>query len=294
MAPPALQLGRHEHDRRCSRSSTRSTRRAPTSCSSATTTSTSASRCSNAAGNADPTNGIRYITSGTGGGSHHSFGTIRPTSQARDQNTFGLLRLVLHPTSYDYEFLPVAGLGFTDSGSTSIAGNNTAPTATVQLSPGSATTGTVLTATATKNDPDADAVSLTWEWRVNGTLRRTFTSPSALSDTFDLSLAGNGDEGDSINVTVTPSDATHTGSTASSSLIVSETNAAPVFSTNLADFSVTRGRRRRPAPGGHRRRRRPLTYAASGLPDGVTIDADDRRHQRHARRGHGGRRTTSP
>ena len=160
--------------------------------------------------NADPTNGIRYITVGTGGASHHAVGTIKPTSQAHDVATWGVLRLVLHPTSYDFEFFPVAGFSFTDSASTSIAGNNTAPSATVQLTPGSATTGDLLTATATKNDADADAVSLTWEWRVNGTLRRTFTSPTALTDTFDLSQAGNGDEGDSINVTVTPSDATHT------------------------------------------------------------------------------------
>src|SRR6185369_3266170 len=138
-----------------------------------------------------------------------------------DANTFGLLRLVLHPTSYDFEFLPISGFAFTDSGSTSISGNNTAPSATVQLTPGSATTGDTLTATATKLDPDADAVSLTWEWRVNGTLKRTFTSASALTDTFNLAVAGNGDEGDSINVTVTPSDATHSGTPASTTLVVS-------------------------------------------------------------------------
>ena len=81
--------------------------------------------------NADPTNGIRYITVGTGGASHHSVGTIKPTSQAHDVATWGVMRLVLHPTSYDFEFFPVAGFSFTDSGSTSIAGNNTAPSATV-------------------------------------------------------------------------------------------------------------------------------------------------------------------
>ena len=74
---------------------------------------------------ADPTNGIRYITAGTGGASHHTVGTIKPTSQAHDVATWGVLRLVLHPTSYDFEFLPIAGYSFTDSGSTSIAGNNT-------------------------------------------------------------------------------------------------------------------------------------------------------------------------
>ena len=243
----------------------------------------------NATGNADPTNGIRFITSGTGGGSHHSFGTIRPTSQARDQNTFGLLRLVLHPTSYDYEFLPVAGLGFTDSGSTSIAGNNTAPTRdraahARQRHHEHRAHGH----SPRRTTPMPTLVSLTWEWRVNGTLRRTFTSTSALSDTFDLSLAGNGDEGDSVNVTVTPATPPTPARTASSTLIVAETNAAPVFSTNLADFSVSEGGVVDLHPAATDADDDPLTYSASGLPDGVTIDAGDRRHQRHARRGHGG------
>ena len=101
-------------------------------------------------GAADP-NGIRASSrSGIGGESHHTVGTIKPTSQAHDVATYGVLRLVLHPTSYDFKFLPVAGFSFTDSGSTSIAGANSPPSATVALTPGSAGTGDVLTATATK------------------------------------------------------------------------------------------------------------------------------------------------
>ena len=73
---------------------------------------------------------------------------------------------------------------------------NTAPTATVALGPASPGTAATVTATATKSDADADAVSLTFVWKVNGATVRTFSSPTALVDTLDLSVAGNGDPGD--------------------------------------------------------------------------------------------------
>jgi hypothetical protein len=65
---------------------------------------------------ADNARGIRQFTVGTGGRSHYTFGTIQPNSQARDGNTYGVLKLTLHATSYDWQFVPVAGGTFTDSG----------------------------------------------------------------------------------------------------------------------------------------------------------------------------------
>jgi acid phosphatase type 7 len=65
---------------------------------------------------ADPARGIRQFTVGTGGRSHYTFGTIQPNSELRDGNTFGVLKLTLHATSYDWQFIPVAGATFTDSG----------------------------------------------------------------------------------------------------------------------------------------------------------------------------------
>ncbi len=44
---------------------------------------------------------------------------------------------------------------------------------------------------------DGDTVTLTYLWTVNGITRQTTTTTS-LTDTFDLSLAGNGDPGDTI------------------------------------------------------------------------------------------------
>src|SRR5215218_500962 len=65
---------------------------------------------------ADPANGIRQFTVGTGGRSHYTFGTIKANSEVRDGNTYGLLKLTLHANSYDWQFVPVAGATFTDSG----------------------------------------------------------------------------------------------------------------------------------------------------------------------------------
>ncbi len=65
---------------------------------------------------ADNARGIRQFTVGTGGRSHYTFGTIQPNSEARNGNTYGVLKLTLHATSYDWQFVPVAGGAFTDSG----------------------------------------------------------------------------------------------------------------------------------------------------------------------------------
>ncbi len=60
--------------------------------------------------------GIRQFVVGTGGGTQRGFGKIRPNSQARNASTPGVLKLTLKPGSYGWEFVPVAGETFTDSG----------------------------------------------------------------------------------------------------------------------------------------------------------------------------------
>ena len=69
------------------------------------------------AGRADPARGIRQFTVGTGGASHYGVSQIAPNSEVRNGDTFGVLKLTLHPTGYEWEFVPVAGRTFTDSGS---------------------------------------------------------------------------------------------------------------------------------------------------------------------------------
>jgi hypothetical protein len=67
-------------------------------------------------GVADPARGIREFVVGTGGKSHYSFGTIRANSVVRNSDTNGVLKLTLHPTSYDWRFVPEAGKTFSDPG----------------------------------------------------------------------------------------------------------------------------------------------------------------------------------
>ena len=68
-------------------------------------------------GNADA-NGIREFVVGTGGASHYTFGSPIANSEVRDDTSYGVLKLTLHSSSYDWQFVPIAGASFTDSGST--------------------------------------------------------------------------------------------------------------------------------------------------------------------------------
>jgi acid phosphatase type 7 len=68
-------------------------------------------------GAADDARGIRQFVVGTGGGELRPFRTtIEANSEVRNANTFGVLKLTLHPDSYEWEFVPVEGKTFTDSG----------------------------------------------------------------------------------------------------------------------------------------------------------------------------------
>jgi len=67
-------------------------------------------------GNADFNGGLVEIISGTGGKSEFAFGsTLLPNSMVH-ADTLGVLKLTLHPSSYDWQFVPAAGQTFTDAG----------------------------------------------------------------------------------------------------------------------------------------------------------------------------------
>ncbi len=70
-----------------------------------------------ASGNLDLAKGIIEIIAGTGGDSLFPFSAAKaPNSVAGNDSTFGVLKLTLHPTSFDWQFIPIAGQTFTDSG----------------------------------------------------------------------------------------------------------------------------------------------------------------------------------
>ena len=75
------------------------------------------------AGVADPSFGLREIVVGTGGESLVGFGSnVMANSEVRNGTTYGVLKLTLHSSSYDFQFIPIAGQSFTDSGTTSCHG----------------------------------------------------------------------------------------------------------------------------------------------------------------------------
>ncbi|MFL6206425.1 MAG: metallophosphoesterase, partial [Acidimicrobiales bacterium] len=277
----------------------------------------------NGAGGLDTSFGVREFIVGTGGESVGGLGTVAANSEVRDGATYGVMKLRLHQSSYDWQFIPIAGQTFTDSGSQAVhgvpslrpvidsvvisptspgtnttltstvtshdpngdtvtlsrqwtrngvdipgatgstlnlatAGNgdkgelirlrvtgsdsggagapttsasvtvqNSAPTATVTLNNSTPGTNTVLTATATKADLDNDATTLTYVWKTNSATKKTTAGTASPTDTFDLSLAGNGDAGDIITVEVTPSDGSASGTMVSRTVTIDAAPAAP-------------------------------------------------------------------
>ena len=119
------------------------------------------------AGVADALGGIREFVVGTGGQSWSSFGTPLPRSEVRATQTWGVLKLTLHATSYDWQFVPIAGQTFTDAGSTACHSKAALPVASVTVSPSAATVlvGGTQQLTATPLDANGNPLSgrtITW------------------------------------------------------------------------------------------------------------------------------------
>lgn len=70
-----------------------------------------------ATGVADPVRGIRMFIAGMGGSGLYDLGTPVPNSEVRNNTTYGVIKFTLSAGSYVWDFVPVAGSTFTDSGS---------------------------------------------------------------------------------------------------------------------------------------------------------------------------------
>jgi hypothetical protein len=66
-------------------------------------------------GRPDQARGIRQFVVGTGGARLSPIGVSRPNSEARGSE-WGVLRLTLHATTFEWEFIPIAGGAYRDSG----------------------------------------------------------------------------------------------------------------------------------------------------------------------------------
>ena len=68
-------------------------------------------------GRADPEGGIRQFVVGTGGRSLNEISNPIANTEVYSDDAYGVLKLTLHPKKYEWEFVPVEGETFSDSGS---------------------------------------------------------------------------------------------------------------------------------------------------------------------------------
>ncbi|HEY6210357.1 MAG TPA: PKD domain-containing protein [Gemmatimonadales bacterium] len=120
-------------------------------------------------GAADPRRGIREFIVGTGGMGLNTF-TLAPlaNSEVRNSGAPGVLQLTLRDGGYSWQFIPVAGKTFSDSGQATCHGAGAPrPVESVDVSPssGSVEVGATLQFTATARDASGqqvDAEPATW------------------------------------------------------------------------------------------------------------------------------------
>ena len=163
-------------------------------------------------GVADP-NGMPQFVVGTGGtGLSADIGTLEPNSVVRDNTTFGVLKLTLYPTSYDWEFVGAPGGGtFTDSGSAACVGNM--PPTVVISSPADGTTfaeGATVDFSGSASDSDDGDISFNLSWTSSidgliGTGASLSTTLSSGTHTITASVIDSGGltTDKSISVTIT-------------------------------------------------------------------------------------------
>ena len=112
--------------------------------------------------------GPREFVVGTGGRSLYPTGTPIGNQEAQGQDTFGVLELTLHLTSYEWQFVPETGGTFSDMGSATCVGagtENSPPSITSDGGAASASISVPENQTAVTNvqaeDPDGDPLTYT-------------------------------------------------------------------------------------------------------------------------------------
>jgi len=133
----------------------------------------------------DTARGIREFIVGSGGANHTSLATIAANSEVRNVDTYGILKMTLHPTSYDWQFVSEAGKTFTDTGTGNCHGSTSSgtplPTATITKTSTSTRTPSS-TATFTKTATSTIGPSPTRTPTATNTVSSTSTlTPSPIS-----------------------------------------------------------------------------------------------------------------
>ncbi len=216
---------------------------------------------------ADPTFGIRQFTVGTGGEAHHGLATPLPTSQVRDDENFGILKLTLHATTYDWVFLPIAGSTFTDSGTGTVhAAPNGEPTFNQNLGNRTDPENAGITLSAAATDPDGD--DLTYAATGLPTGLSIDSGTGLITGTIAFTAAS----GSPWNVSITVRDGATVDDTDTFTWTVTNVNRNPTFNQNLPDRTDPEDASIALSAAATDPDLDPLTYAATGLPTGLSID----------------------
>jgi hypothetical protein len=120
-------------------------------------------------GSADPSFGIRQFVVGTGGTGLSPLDTPSATRVIGNDTSYGVLKLTLYPSSYDWQFLPAAGSTFTDSGTGACVDTghvNAAPVVTLTAPAEGAAfrVNTAISFSATALDPEQGDLSASIRW----------------------------------------------------------------------------------------------------------------------------------
>ena len=134
----------------------------------------------------DSARGIREIIAGTAGGGFQIPTNIRPLSEVRSADTWGVLKFYLYSDSYAWKFVPVAGKTFSDSGSyachdapSGVSGaQSTLSAAPTTISTGSQTSTITVTAKNGVGQPVSGALVVL---AATGS-GNTITQPASLTD----------------------------------------------------------------------------------------------------------------
>lgn len=208
-----------------------------------------------------PDRGIRQFVVGTGGDALRDYKFIQPNSEVRNSETWGVIKLTLHPTSYDWEFLPISGQTWTDSGTancvtapgvptTRTSAEATDNTATVDLVANTADNGTASTSTTAAAPASIATGGVNYTIKAGDTLG---TIGAAYGLGWEVLAAANGLDAYSVleigqviripgaqTAAITPATTTSTAP-ATASTTVSSTVATPAAASTLASTTAATG-----------------------------------------------------
>jgi chitodextrinase len=137
-------------------------------------------------GRVDRTRGIRQFVVGTGGAFFTGMSTVVPNSEVRQNTTFGVLQVALHPSGYEWKFVPEAGRTFSDAGTETCHGkpqpdDTSAPSAPANLAATAVGSGRVELAWSAASD---NVGVVGYEiWRDGALLATTSGSGTTYADT---------------------------------------------------------------------------------------------------------------